>query len=287
LVLRNIVPNNIEIVSLAMEGDRHALESLIKSVQNRIYILALKMLYHRADAEDATQEILIKIVTRLDSFRQASSFNSWALKIASNHLLNKRKDFRRWRFTFKSCEDMILRNLPDQSTMQSFQAEQEMVVAEMRISCMQGLLQCLDWDHRLVYILGETMDITGPEGAAILDIAPATFRKRLSRSRKRIRDFLSRNCELYAEDNPCKCVPQAMAAIKKEYIDPDYLQYADHPAKNTKYSDVVERIHLMDGLSREAALMRDHPDYASPEAFIEGIRKMLDSGKFYKLKNLH
>jgi hypothetical protein len=48
-----------EIVSLAMEGDRHALESLIRSVQDRIYHLALKMLCHRVDAEDATQEILI------------------------------------------------------------------------------------------------------------------------------------------------------------------------------------------------------------------------------------
>jgi RNA polymerase sigma factor (sigma-70 family) len=276
-----------EIVSLAMEGDRHSLEALIESVQDRIYKLALKMLYHRVDAEDATQEILIKIVTRLDSFRQTSAFHTWALKIASNHLLNKRKDFRRWRFTFQSCEEMIMRDLPDQSTLLAFQAEQEMVVAEMRISCMQGLIQCLDWDHRLVYILGETMDITGPEGAAILDIAPATFRKRLSRSRKRIREFLSRNCELYAENNPCKCVPQAMAAIDNAYIDPKRLQYVDHPQRKTKDPDVAERLHVMDGLSREAALIRDHPDYAAPEAFIEGIRKMIDSGQFNKLRNFH
>jgi RNA polymerase sigma factor (sigma-70 family) len=279
--------NNNEIVRLAMEGDKHALESLIISVQDRIYRLALKMLYQPADAEDATQEILIKILTRLDSFRQASSFDTWALKIASNHLLNKRKDFTRWRFTFKSCEDMIIRDLPDESTMSYFKAEQEMVIAEMRISCMQGILQCLDWDHRLVYILGETMDVTSPEGAAILDIKPATFRKRLARSRKRIRDFLSRNCELYDEVNPCKCVPQAIAAINNGFINPERLQYANHPVRKDKDAAALKRLHLMDGLSREAALMRDHPDYSAPEAFVEGIREMLDSGKFNKLRNLH
>ncbi len=279
--------DNSEIVSLAMEGDRHSLEALIRSVQDRIYSLALKMLYQTADAEDATQEILIKIVTRLDSFRQASAFSTWALKIASNHLLNKRKVVKKWQFTFKSCEEMIIRDLPDQATLSSFQAEQKMVVEEMRISCMQGMLQCLDWSHRLVYILGETMDITGPEGAAILDITPDTFRQRLSRARKRMRDFFRRNCEFYAEGNPCKCVPQAMAAIQNGYIDPDRLQYAEHPVNKRKNADSIERIRLMDGLSREAALMRDHPDYAAPEVFIEAIRKMLDSGKFNKLRNLH
>jgi RNA polymerase sigma factor (sigma-70 family) len=279
--------DNGEIIRLAKEGDKHALESLIISVQDRIYTLALKMLYQPSDAEDATQEILIKILTRLDSFKQKSSFSTWALKIASNHLLNKRKAFKRRQFTFKHCEDMIIRDLPDQSTILYFKAEQEMVVAEMRISCMQAILQCLDWDHRIVYILGETMDVTGPEGAAILDIKPATFRKRLSRSRERIRDFLNRNCELHDEVNPCKCVPQAMVAIDNGLIDPDGLQYANHPVIREKDLDTVKRIRLMDGLSREAALMRDHPDYAAPETFIEGIREMLDTEKFNKLRNLH
>jgi RNA polymerase sigma factor (sigma-70 family) len=275
---------NNEIIRLAKEGDKHSLESLIILVQDRIYTLALKMLYQPADAEDATQEILIKILTRLDSFNQVSSFSTWALKIASNHLLNKRKDFKRLQFTFKSCEDMIIRDLPDQSTMLHFKADQEMVVTEMRISCMQGILQCLDWDHRIVYILGETMDVTSPEGAAILKIKPATFRKRLSRSRERIRDFLTRNCELLDEVNPCKCVPQAMVAINNGFIDPDRLQFANHPVIREKDLDTVNRIRIMDGLSRQATLMRNHPDYAAPDTFIEGIMKMLDTGKFNKLR---
>ena len=274
-------------IELAMAGDKHALESLIRSVQDRIYGLSLKMLYQPPDAEDATQEILIKIVTRLDSFRQASAFSTWALKIASNHLLNKRKYFLRWQFTFKSCEDMIVRDIPDQTTVLYSEAEQELVLEEMRISCMQGLLQCLDWDHRLVYILGETMDVTGTEGAAILDIKPSAFRKRLSRSRKRIRDFLSRNCEMYSEGNPCKCASQAAAAIKNGYMDPVRLQYAKPRESKGKRIDAQERIRLMEGLSRQAALMRYHPDYMAPEAFIQGIREMLDSGKFNKLRNLH
>jgi len=58
------------LVDLALQGDKKALENLIKSFQDRIFSLAVKMLYFTQDAEDATQEILIKIVTRLNSFKK-------------------------------------------------------------------------------------------------------------------------------------------------------------------------------------------------------------------------
>ena len=274
-----------EMVRLAINGHRDALESLIKSVQDRIYGLALKMLHQAPDAEDAAQEILIKIVTRLDSFRQESAFDTWAMKIATNHLLNKRKSLARSQSTFKSFEEMIVREVPDPSTVLYSKAEQGMLMKEMRIGCMQGLLQCLDWGHRVVYILGEAMGVTGLEGSAILDITPAAFRKRFSRARERIRDFLMRNCELYNGDNPRKCAPQAFAAVNEGYIDPTRLQYAQHPEGREKHRKATARLRDMEGLSREAALMRVHPDYAAPGSFVEGIRQMLASGKFQNLKN--
>jgi RNA polymerase sigma factor (sigma-70 family) len=49
------------------------------------------MLYHPQDAEDATQEILVKILTRLSSFEGRSSFRTWLYRIAVNHLLNIRR----------------------------------------------------------------------------------------------------------------------------------------------------------------------------------------------------
>ena len=52
-----------EQVSAARQGDRAALASLVRSLQRPVYGLAMRMLAHPADAEDATQEILIKIIT--------------------------------------------------------------------------------------------------------------------------------------------------------------------------------------------------------------------------------
>ena len=79
------------LVQQAKEGSREALESVVLGIQDRIYGLALRMLGYPADAEDAAQEILIKVVTRLDSFRQESAFSTWVYRIAANHLLTTRK----------------------------------------------------------------------------------------------------------------------------------------------------------------------------------------------------
>ena len=50
---------------------------------------------------------------------------------------------------------------------------------------------------------------------------------------------------------------------------------------------MLGKIRIVKELTHEAALMRIHPDYADPDAFINGIREMLYSEKFNKLKNLH
>jgi RNA polymerase sigma factor (sigma-70 family) len=79
------------LVARARAGDRKALEDLIEHHQAWIYNIALRMLFHPQDAEDATQEILVKIVTRLSSFEGRSSLRTWIYRIVVNHVLNMRR----------------------------------------------------------------------------------------------------------------------------------------------------------------------------------------------------
>jgi DNA-directed RNA polymerase specialized sigma24 family protein len=72
----------------ALEGDRDALDSLVRALQGDVYGLALRMLWNREDAEDATQEILVRIVTRLSQFRFQSSLRTWVYRLAVNCLLD-------------------------------------------------------------------------------------------------------------------------------------------------------------------------------------------------------
>src|SRR5262249_7234857 len=78
-------------VRRAQQGDRAALEVVAKAVLPQVHGPALRFLWHPEDAEDATQEILVRIVTRLGTFRGESAFRTWVFRVACNALLNLRR----------------------------------------------------------------------------------------------------------------------------------------------------------------------------------------------------
>src|SRR6202045_4434193 len=79
------------LVMRARAGDRKALEDLVQHHQGWIYNVAVRMLFHPQDAEDATQEILVKMLTRLSSFEGRSGFHTWLYRIVVNHVLNMKR----------------------------------------------------------------------------------------------------------------------------------------------------------------------------------------------------
>lgn len=72
-------------------GDHSALEAVVLAIQDDVYGLAIRMFWHPADAEDATQEILVRIVTSLDRFRGERAFTTWLYWVAVNYLLTTRE----------------------------------------------------------------------------------------------------------------------------------------------------------------------------------------------------
>lgn len=83
-----------EEIEAARRGSRAALERVVHAAERPIYNLALRMLANRADAEDATQEILVKIVTHLGELREVGAAGGWALRIACRHLVKARRRSR-------------------------------------------------------------------------------------------------------------------------------------------------------------------------------------------------
>src|SRR5207244_13338747 len=100
-----------EVAERARRGESAALDELIRTLQPRMYGLALRMLWHPEDARDATQEILLRVVTHLSSFRGDSAFLTWVYRVAANALINFRKsrvemqsyDFERFARELDQC----------------------------------------------------------------------------------------------------------------------------------------------------------------------------------------
>lgn len=144
------------LVARSREGDRAALDSLVGMVQPIIYKLAQRFLMVPADAEDATQEILLKIVTRLGQFDGRSQFTTWVYAVATNHLRDVKKRAPERTVTFTEFGEDLAEGLA-QSPYQSPDASR--LVEEVRIGCTLAMLQCLEPEARLAYILGEILEL--------------------------------------------------------------------------------------------------------------------------------
>src|SRR5437588_8508376 len=84
-------PPDSELVAEAQHGNRVALEKLVLRHQAWVYNIAVRMVFRPHDAEEVTQEVLLKVITRLGTFKGESSFRTWLYRIAANHVLNMKR----------------------------------------------------------------------------------------------------------------------------------------------------------------------------------------------------
>jgi RNA polymerase sigma factor (sigma-70 family) len=270
-----------ELVGLVRQGDRGALEALVERHRPWIYNLALRMVYLPQDADDATQEILIKVVTRLGSFEGRSALRTWLYRVAVNHLLNmKRTRAEELEYTFERYGDGLDRSpdldLPDPSTVP---ADVQLLVDEARIGCTTGMLLCLDREQRLVYVLGDIFGVTDVVGAELLEVSRDAYRQRLSRARRDLHQFMDRKCGLVNAANPCRCARKTQAFINAGFVDPAKLLFASHHV--TRVRELVPRLHeSVDALDAAyAAVHREHP-FQTPPALAGAIRALLEQPTF-------
>jgi len=207
-----------------VDGDRDALDSLVRDLQGDVYGLALRMLWNREDAEDATQEILVRVVTRLSQFDFRSRLKTWVYRVSVNYILDvKKSPVERLHLTF----DRFAEDLADgMSTDGPMDAAQSLLVEEVKIGCTLGMLQCLDRPHRLAYVLGEILGMSGPEAADALEISPDVFRKRLQHARAAILSFTRSYCGLASDTAACACNRRVPAALRIGRVRADTFDFA-------------------------------------------------------------
>ncbi|TKB05684.1 RNA polymerase sigma factor [Desulforhopalus sp. IMCC35007] len=265
-------------VRQAKDGDLQALEKVVSGIQERIYGLALRMLGHQQDAEDEAQEILIKIITHLSDFREESAFTSWVYRIACNHILTARKKrTERLGLTFDILEDSVSAGLENIEQLTVSGPERDVLLEETRVGCMQGALVCLEREVRIVMILGEQYGVTSKEGAFILDITPELFRKRLSRGKKSLQDFMMKNCGLVNSNNPCRCHKQAGGRLKNGLID---MKFVKKEKASQGRTEAVTHLRELDEIDRSIAMYRRYPEYHTPESFTHIMKNLISTGKY-------
>lgn len=264
------------LIEQATAGDKQALETVVLSIQDLVFNLSLRMLGTFPDAEDASQDILLKVITHLSSFKRDSSFSTWVFSIAVNHLKNYKKHmFAKYPLSFEFYGDDIVNGKIDDVPDLTQDVERSILAEELKLSCTNVLLQCLDPDSRCVFILGTMFKVDSRIAGDILGISPEAYRQRLSRVRKKVADFLSEYCGEYGKGS-CRCADRVDYAIQNSRISPQHLDFANaKPMEGA--AEVKAAMEEIDGYSQQFAFCRT---YQSPEQLKRFLQDFLNGTAF-------
>ncbi len=264
------------LIDKATAGDKSSLETLILSVQDLVFNLSLRMLGSFPDAEDAAQDILLKMITHLSSFKGESSFSTWVFRIAVNHLKNYKKHmFARFPLSFEFYGEDIKNGRIDDVPDLTQNVEKSILAEELKMSCTNVMLQCLDAESRCIFILGTMFKVDSRMAGDILGITPEAYRQRLSRIRSKVADFLKEYCGEYG-GGKCHCADRVNYAIQNHRINPAQLDFTAAVPSRT-LTEVKEAMEDIDGLSQEFSFCKT---YQSPAGLRKLMQNFLDGTSF-------
>ncbi|MBC7942669.1 MAG: RNA polymerase sigma factor [Chitinophagaceae bacterium] len=270
-------------LAAAQRGDLAALDRLLATLQPGIFNLALRVLGQRDDAADATQEILLKIVTHLGGFRGEAAFTTWIWRVAHNHLLSARTAAAEApHLSLDALAEKLNAGLEASDRLihaqggpRALTPQDKLEARQVALGCTQSMLMALDREDRLVYVLDTVFDLPSAMAAEVVGVTPAAYRQRLSRSRARLAAFTGKRCGLVSEAAACRCERQlpVLRQLRQQEQRPALpVQVEGHQAE--REFDAFVRV------SDAAALFRAHPEAAAPAAMLAAIRAVLTQEGF-------
>ncbi len=264
--------SNLLIESLVEEailGNNKAMEAVLKESQGFVYRLTLRMLWNPTDAEDATQEILIRIIQNIKKFKRESKFTTWVYRITINYLINEKKKV----YNLEKSYSSIIKELETTSKKNEF--EQNLEKAEMKIGCSYAMLLSLDKNHRVAFILHYVFELPGEDGAAILEITQANYRKRVSRAKEKLLGFMSARCNLINDAKVCKC-PNVLAHL----VEQNFITPHDTKKLRTEFGNKItdkKILENLDSMERLAFIYKKNANSSSSKRLHPKIKSLLSN----------
>ncbi|MBY0527084.1 MAG: sigma-70 family RNA polymerase sigma factor [Gemmataceae bacterium] len=172
-------------------------DQLFQDYAPRIYNLARRMLGNDADAEDVTQDVLLQVLRKLDSFRGESAFPTWLHRVTVNTALAHRRK--------RATQDEHRISDP----LEDFQADghhlmpvrrwsappEEQVLDRETQHLIEDAIATLPETYRDVYVLADVEGLPNAEIGEMLDLSLAAVKSRLHRARLLMRDALAPHFE--------------------------------------------------------------------------------------------
>jgi RNA polymerase sigma-70 factor, ECF subfamily len=169
--------DDLTLVRAAQNGDRSAMDHLLRRHFDRIHSVCRRITGNEADAADASQEAMVAMVRGLHHFDGRSSFATWAYRVATNASLDElRRRRRRPASSLDELDDNSGHTMPDASAGHAIHHVPERMALE-------AALRQLPEEFRVPVVLRDVADLDYADIAAVLDIPVGTVKSRIARGR--------------------------------------------------------------------------------------------------------
>jgi RNA polymerase sigma factor (sigma-70 family) len=238
----------------------------LSRIGNMVYNLAIGMLHNPEEAEDVTQDIIIKVHAKIGQFRGDSALSTWVYKLARNHLLDHKQNAFRQPLTFEIFAQDVTSFTPYNGELGLTRHEEQIYAEEIKVGCTTAMLQCLSPVDRFVFILGSLFGFDGKTAADICGLSGDTYRQKLSRGRQKMGNFMKKNCGLLNDEAPCQCRRRIMVAVERGRINPERLM---NRTDDRKIRDTLKEMNEIDEVAR---IFQDNP-WIDKRALFESLAK--------------
>ena len=180
-----------ELIGRMQSGDTTAVSDLSTTYGPRIHQLAFRYLKNWEDAEEVTQDVLMKVHRKIDAFRGDAALSSWIYRITFNTAMSRLRTTRYSRPLEVQAPDQgdVERPIAEPADWTSL-ADDRILRGEMRDRLIEGLQQ-LPEVYRTPVILRDIQGLSTEEASVVLRVKPQTLKSRLHRGRLILREHLS------------------------------------------------------------------------------------------------
>ena len=180
-------PNDSEIISRILQGDKQAYAELVKRYQNFVFTICLRYTSIREDAEEISQDVFVKAYRCLSDFRGDSKFSTWLYTIVNTSCITF---LRKKKLDTHSLDDERVFAVADNMDggMRANQVEQK-----SRIAMVNEAIRLLSPDDTKIITLFYKGEQSLDEIGEIMGIDPNTVKVKLHRARQRLKDKMERH----------------------------------------------------------------------------------------------
>lgn len=228
------IPNERALLTKAAAGDESAFSDLVQPVRRPLFSYVYRMVANHQDAEDLVQEVMIRVLKNLPSFRAESKFQTWIFGIATHVCLDYLKSKKRWRVEAQLTGEQEAKADPsaiDRLTATMSQPDFVFEIREHIAFCFSCIGRTLSPEEQAAIMLKEVLGFTNEEAAKMLEVSEPVFRHRLSSARKSMIESYEGLCRLVSKTGRCYQCRDLREIAPEGHRGPDMVQIEVAPGK--------------------------------------------------------